>query len=121
MEKTKGQIEDSITKSVISFYRENMGIGPEQAKTYIIEDLVLVRVKGKLSPLEKKLLEDEDGISLIKDIRKKFHELSTKKLGLLIEGITNQKVISSHSDISTKTGEMMNVFVLEKNFEGFFK
>ncbi len=118
---TKGQIEDKITKKTIAFYVENLKSGPKEAKTYIIEDLVIIRIKGNLFPIEERLLDDKNNINLVKDIRKALHEITTDKLGKVIEEITSHKVISSHSDVSTKTGEMVKIFVLEKNYEQEFE
>ncbi len=119
--KSKGQIEDTIAKKVTRFYVNALGIGPRQAKTYIIEDMVIVRLKGKLLPIESKLLEAKRGIELVKNIRQIFHEITTKRLSRIIAKITNHKVVSSHSDISTKTGERMEIFILDANYEDEFK
>ncbi len=119
--KTKGQIEDAIAKKVTKFYVNTLGIGPRQARTYIIEDMIIVRLKGKLLPIESKLLEAARGIELVKNIRQIFHEITTKRLSRIIAKITGHKVVSSHSDISTKTGERMEIFILDINYENEFK
>jgi uncharacterized protein YbcI len=79
--------------------------------------MVIVRLKGKLLPIEEKLLEGEDGVDLVKDIRKKLHAVLTTNLGLIVSSITGHKIISSHSDISTKTGEMLEIFILDSYYE----
>jgi uncharacterized protein YbcI len=112
-----GQIKDSISKQVTKFYVDTIGQGPENTRIYIVEDMVIVRLKGKLLPIEEKLLEGEDGIDLVKDIRKKLHQVLTTNLGLIVSNVTGHKVISSHSDISTKTGEMLEVFILDSFYE----
>jgi uncharacterized protein YbcI len=108
-----GQVEDNISKQVTAFYADTLGHGPKETRVYILEDMVIVRLKGKLSPVEEKLLEGKDGIGLVKNIRKKLHTILTKNLGSIVSDITGHKVISSHSDISTKTGEMLEVFILD--------
>lgn len=112
-----GQIKDNISKQVTRFYVDTIGQGPEETRIYILEDMVIVRLKGRLLPIEEKLLEREDGIGLVKDIRKKLHSVLTTNLGLIVSNVTGHKVISSHSDISTKTGEMFEVFILDKSYE----
>jgi len=79
--------------------------------------MVIVRLKGKLLPIEEKLLEGEDGVDLVKDIRKKLHAVLTTNLGLIVSSITGHKIISSHSDISMKTGEMLEIFILDSYYE----
>ena len=112
-----GQLEDSISKRVTQFYVEALGHGPKETRVYIIDDMVIVRLKGKLLPIEEKLLEREDGVSLVKDIRKVLHETVTKSLSTIVHEVTDRKVVSSHSDISTKTGEVFEVFILDQSYE----
>jgi len=115
--KTQGQIEDSIAKEVTKFYFKNMGVGPRETQVYILRDMVIIRLKGRLLPFEKILLGHAKGISLIKDIRKIIHELTVSGLSEIINKITSHKVISSHSDISTKTGEIVQVYIVDINYE----
>lgn len=114
---TKGQVADTIAKQVIEFYVKTLGVGPKEARAYIVEDMVIVRLKGKLLPIEEQLLGGDQGVELVKTIRKAFHEINTHKLREIIAQITGHKVISSHSDVSTKTGEKFEAFVLDGDFE----
>jgi len=116
-ELTKGQIEDRISKQVTKYYVGALGVGPRETRVYIIEDMVIIRIKGKLLPIEQKLLEYEHGVKLIKNIREILHEITTSGLNNIIKEITHQNVISSHSDISTKTGEIVQIYVLDVNYE----
>lgn len=113
----KGQIEDTISKAVSQFYAENIGHGPKETKVYILADMVIVRLKGELVPLEKKLLEHSGGVAIVKNIREQLHENFTKNLSKIVNQLTGCTVISAHSDISTKTGEMFEVFILDSNYE----
>jgi len=115
--KSKGQIEDAISKEVTKFYVETLGVGPHKTRVYILQDMVIIRLHGKLLPLEQKLLEADRGIELVKDIRKALHEITSHGLNEVIKQITNHNVVSSHSDISTKTHEIMQIFVLDGNLE----
>lgn len=117
MTSTKGQIEDRIAKEVAGFYAKTIGVGPRETRAYIVEDMVILRLQGKLLPFEQKLLEGKDGVNLVKSIRTSLLELLTHHLGPIITSITNHKVISSHGDISTKTGERIEIFVLDTNYE----
>lgn len=114
---TKGQVEDTISKEVAKFYSKALGVGPETTRVYIVEDMVIIRLKGKLFPIEERLLEGKNGISLVKDIRKTLHEVLTNNLSKIVSDITKHSIVSAHSDISTKTGERLEVFVLDKNYE----
>ena len=116
MVKTKGQIEADISEALIKFEKEYMGRGPEETKTYIIEDMILVRLKGVLTPAEKQLTQtsdDKNGRSLIKQIRRELLEKARVLLETIVNDIVGKKVISLHTDISTSTGERIIIFTLE--------
>ena len=114
---TIGQIEDTIAKKVTQFYSQTIGHGPQETRAYVLADMVIIRLKGKLLPLEERLLENKQGVGLVKNIREMLHEVLTKKLNAIVKEITNHQVLSSHSDISTRTGEMVEIFVLDTNYE----
>lgn len=115
--KSKGQIEDALTKRAITFYREVLGVGPKQANTYILNDMIIFRFQTELLPLEKKLLTKKRGVELVKTIRQSLNDTTIEEISKIIKEITGQTVISAHSDISTKTGEILEVFILGENFE----
>jgi uncharacterized protein YbcI len=112
-----GQVKDNISKQITKFYVDTLGRGPKETRVYILEDMVIVRLDGRLSHIEERLLEGKDGVGIVKNIRKKLHAVFTKKLVSLVSDITGHKIISSHSDISTKTGEMFEIFILDTCME----
>ena len=114
---TKGQMEADISKALISFEKEHMGRGPVEAKTYIIQDIVMIRLRGVLTPAERQLVKDESGVQLIKQIRAKLLENSTEILQALILNITGYEVVSFHTDISTRTGERFIIIILADDLE----
>lgn len=116
-ENTKGQIEDALTKRAIIFYREVFGVGPKQARTYILKDMIIIRLQTDLLPVEKKLLTKKKGVELVKNLRQNLHDITIDEISKIIKKITGENVISAHTDISTKTGEIIEIFVLGVNYE----
>ncbi len=110
---TKGQLEDSISKAIIQFEKEFLGRGPEEVKTFVLGDLILVRLKGILSPAEQHLASNHEGKMLVKQVRIQLIEKSRTMLEDIIHNLTHRAVISLHTDISTTTGERIFVFVLD--------
>ena len=118
MAKTKGQMEAEISAAVIKFEKEYMGRGPIEIKTYILNDLVIVRLFKDLTQAELQLAktkEEGKGRELIKQVRIELLEKGRYLLEAVIESITDQKVKSLHTDISTITGERIIIFTLEKS------
>ena len=120
MRMTKGQMEAEISNALIQFEKDYMGRGPQETKAFIIEDMILVRLKGVLTPAEQQLAKNPEGMNLIKKIRSNLLEQGRELVKEVIEKITCLKVISLHTDISTKTGERMIIFTLNENLEDHF-
>jgi uncharacterized protein YbcI len=118
---TKGQMEARIATAITQFEREHIGRGPQEVRTWIIQDLVLVRLKGVLTPAEEKLARDEEGHRLVREVRRQLLEGSRAMYDEMILLLTGVRVVSLHSDISTKTGERIIVFTLSEDLESKLK
>jgi uncharacterized protein YbcI len=115
--RTKGQIEAVISEGIIKFEKDFMGRGPKETRTHILEDMILVRLKGVLTPAEEQLAKTAEGADLLKRTRVQLLENGKLLLKKMILDITGCRVVSLHTDISAKTGERILVFVLNKNLE----
>ncbi|MCG2777363.1 MAG: DUF2294 domain-containing protein [Desulfobacterales bacterium] len=117
---TKGQMEAEISNALISFEKEHMGRGPVEARTHIIQDIVIIRLKGILTPAETHLAKDDEGIHLIKQIRAKLLEKSRGLLEDMITDVTGCTTRSFHTDVSTQTGERFIIITLTEDLERKF-
>jgi uncharacterized protein YbcI len=115
--KTKGEIEAEISEAMVKFEVEYMGRGPKEAQAYLINDMVLVRLKGVLTRAEEQLSKRADGVELIKKVRSTLIENAKAILSQVVGDITGAKVISMHTDISTIAGERVIVFTLDRDME----
>ena len=116
---TKGQIESKISEAISKFEIEQMGRGPEKIRTLIFQDLIIIRLKGFLSPSEKNLAQNKEGVELIKKVRTALFENARVGLEEAIMSVVDANVISTFSDVSTKTGEKIIAVVVDKNIEAF--
>ncbi len=114
---TKGQIEAKISEAVSKFEIEYMGRGPKQIKTIIIQDLIIIRLKGFLSQSEQKLVENNQGIELLKRVRTILFESAREYMQSLIKNVIDVEIVSTHSDVSTKTGEKIIIITVDENLE----
>jgi uncharacterized protein YbcI len=115
--KTKGQIEAEVSDAMVKLQRERTGRGPTQAHTYIVQDMVIVRMQEVLTPAERQLTGKPYGQSLVKQFHQQMHEIARLDLEQIIECHTGCKVASIHSDVSTKTGEQLAIFILDHDLE----
>lgn len=115
MIRTRGQLEAQICEAVVRFEKEFMGRGPLETRAYIIDDMVLVRLKGVLTQAELRLADAGDqknGRELIKRIRIALLEQGRPLLESAVKEIVGVGVKSLHTDISTVTGERVILFSL---------
>ncbi|MGE4358048.1 MAG: DUF2294 domain-containing protein [Candidatus Omnitrophota bacterium] len=119
--RTKGQVEAQISELIIKFEKEYMGRGPTEVKTYILKDMIFIRLKNVLTPAEEQLAKSPEGAELIKKTRMQLLEGWRTLLEKMITEITGYQVKSIHTDISTKTGERVIIFTLDNNLEDSFR
>jgi uncharacterized protein YbcI len=114
--KTKGELEAEISQAIIRFKKEYMGRGPLAVRTYLLDDMALVRLHGVLTQAEQKLAQVEErnrGCDLIKRMRLELIEHGRPLLETVVRDILGVGVVSLHTDISTRTGESVILFTLE--------
>ncbi len=117
LKKTRHQLEAEISDAITHFEKEHMGRGPLETRTYIIEDMVIVRQKGALTKAEHALVKSERNQrarELIKQVRIELIEHGRSLLEDMIKQIMRRKVRSLHTDLSTVTGEKIVVFTLDR-------
>lgn len=115
MAKSKGQLEAEISEALIKFEKEYMGRGPDETRTYFLDDMIIVRLQRVLTLAEKQLAKADEslkGRALVKQVRSELLEKARPLLDKTITDITGRKVISLHTDISTHTGERIIIFTL---------
>ena len=114
---TKGEVEAAIRNAIIKFEQEFMGRGPEDVKAFILKDLVLIRLKGVLTPAERQLANNADGIEMVKAMRQNLIAQGRGKLSEQLSEITGATVLGLFTDIDTQIGERVIVFSLSQDLE----
>ena len=117
MRRRQSRSEAAISDEMMAFQHEFVGRGPDRIKTRIVEDLVIVRSFGVLTPAERQLATSFEGRRLIKAIRQQVLEAGRSLSERIVQKHTEAEVISVHSDILTKSGEWLDVFVLDRSIE----
>lgn len=112
---TRGEVEAALANAIVQFEKEHLGRGPAETRVFIIEDMVLARLRGVLTPAEAKLAQTSEGHALIKQVRRQLLEASRPLLEGMVQEKTGSRVLSLHTDISARTGERIIVFVLAEN------
>jgi uncharacterized protein YbcI len=114
--KTKGEIEAAVSEGMSRFELDYMGRGPKRIQTYLIDDMLVVRLHGVLTAAEQHLVQTlptDKGRDLLKQVRTHLIEVARPLMSAVVEGITGRKVVSLHHDISTITGEEVVIFIMD--------
>jgi len=120
MTKTKAQIEAEISDAITKFEKEYMGRGPLETQSFVIDNMIVVRLKGVLTQAELQLVKatnQERGRNLVKEVRIELLEKGRPLLAAVAESITGLEMVSLHTDISTRTGERLIVFSMSEIIE----
>jgi uncharacterized protein YbcI len=114
---TKGQVEARLSEAISKFEIEQIGRGPEKIRTIIFQDLIIIRLKGFLTTSEKSLAQNKEGVDIIKKMRTAIFENAREELEKAIKSVIDVNVISTYSDVSTKTGEKIIAVVVDRDIE----
>ncbi len=113
--KTQGELEAAICEGISRFEQDYMGRGPKDIRTYLLGDLLVVRLRGVLTAAEQHLvtsLPAEKGRDLLKQVRTHLVETARPVMETMVQEVTGVKVLSLHHDVSTVTGEEVVLFTL---------
>lgn len=108
-------MENAIRNAIIKFEQEFMGRGPDEVRAFIVKDLVVVRLKGVLTPAERQLAKTVEGIDMVKRLRQNLIALGRDKLCEQVSEITGAKTLALFTDIDVQIGERVFVFTVDRD------
>jgi len=115
--KSKGTLEAEISQALTQWEKSYLGRGSVSVKTDILRDMIIVDLRGILTPAEYSLCQNIEGLLSIKENRNGLVESGIEDLKEIIFNITGSTVKSFFTDISTNTGERVMVFKLSEDLE----
>jgi uncharacterized protein YbcI len=118
---SRGEMENAIRNAIIKFEQEFMGRGPTDVRAFIIHDIILIRLKGVLTPAERQLAKSEDGIGMVKQMRQNLIAQGREQLCRDILEITGAEATGLFTDIDTSIGERVIVFSCSQDLESKFR
>jgi uncharacterized protein YbcI len=115
--RTKSEIEGAIRIAIIKFEQEFMGRGPDDVKAFVVRDLVVVRLKGVLTPAERQLAKTVEGVDMVKRLRQNLIAQGRDKLSEQVSEITGAKTIALFTDIDVQLSERVFVFTVDRDIQ----
>jgi uncharacterized protein YbcI len=110
MDKSKGALEAEISKALTHWEKNYLGRGSVSVKSDILRDMIIVSLRGILTPAEYSVCKDREGLLSVKENRNSLVESGVDELKEVILTITGLEVTSFYTDLSTNTGERIMIF-----------
>jgi uncharacterized protein YbcI len=74
-----GQLLSAISNSIVRILREHYGRGPMKAKTYVLDDIIVVVMRGSgFTPLEQTIMDSGEPDRVV-DMRREFQRVMAKR------------------------------------------
>jgi uncharacterized protein YbcI len=109
-----GDIRTAISDGIVALLKDYYGRGPENAKTYVGDDLVVCLLRGGFTRVEQTLLEGGHGDEVIRQ-RMIFQDVMRARFEQVVEDATGRQVIGFMSGNHQDPDMICEVFVLSRN------
>jgi uncharacterized protein YbcI len=114
-----GELLAAISTGIVGNLREHYGRGPMKAKTYAIDDIVVVVMRGSgFTPLEKTIMESDRPDRVIA-MRRDFQRDMADRYKQTIEELTGRKVVAFLSQAHIDPDITIEVFFVDGPLDGF--
>ena len=114
-----GQLLAAISTSVVAILREHYGRGPMKAKTYALDDIIVVVMRGSgFTPLEQTIM-DSGNPDRVVDMRHEFQHMVTGRFTETIERLTDRQVLAFLSQAHVDPDITIEIFFIDAPLEGF--
>jgi uncharacterized protein YbcI len=112
--RTRGQLEAAVSQAVILFKCELTGRGPLDVRTYLLDDVALVRLRGVLTVPEQRLAASpQRGHPLLRQLWQELLEQGRPRLEQAVGEALGVAVRGVYADVNTATNEGLIVMTLE--------
>lgn len=119
--RSKGELEAAIRTAIIKFEQEFLGRGPDDVRAFLVKDLVVIRLKGVLTPAEKQLAKTSEGIDMVKQLRQTLIAQGRDRLCTQMAELTGAKALALFTDIDAHLGERVFVIAFDRDLEAPFR
>lgn len=114
-----GKLLAAISISIVKILREHYGRGPMKAKTYALDDIVVVVMRGSgFTPLEKTIMDSGEPERVIA-MREDFQRVMAGRYRETIENLTGRKVLAFLSQAHVDPDITMEIFFVDGPLPGF--
>jgi uncharacterized protein YbcI len=114
-----GQLLAAISTSIVGILREHYGRGPMKAKTYAIDDIIVIVMRGSgFTPLEQTIMNSGEPDRVVA-MREDFQRVMASRYTELIEELTGRKVVAFLSQAHVEPDITIETFFVDGSIPGF--
>ena len=114
-----GHLLAAISTRIVAILREHYGRGPMKAKTYVLDDIIVVVMRGSgFTPLEQTIMDSGDPSRVIA-MRENFQSVMAARYRETIEELTGRKVLAFLSQAHVDPDITMEIFFVDGPLPGF--
>jgi uncharacterized protein YbcI len=114
-----GHLLSAISTSIVGILREHYGRGPMKAKTYVLDDIIVVVMRGSgFTPLEQTIMDSGQPDRVIA-MREDFQRVMRRRYERSIEDLTGREVLAFLSQAHVEPDITMEVFFVDGRLKGF--
>jgi uncharacterized protein YbcI len=108
-----------VSTGIVALMREHYGRGPMKAKTYALDDIIVVVLRGSgFTALEQTIMDTGDGARVVA-MRENFQEMMASRYKDLIEELSGRNVVAFLSQAHVDPDITMEVFFIDGELPGF--
>jgi uncharacterized protein YbcI len=114
-----GHLLAAISNSIVGILRERYGRGPMKAKTYALDDIVVVVMRaGGFTAAEQTMIDSGEPERVI-GMREDFQRVMAQDYKNAIERLTNRKVLAFLSNAHVEPELTVEIFFVDRPLDGF--
>ena len=118
-DRSGGRLLAAISTSIVGILREHYGRGPMKAKTYALDDIIVVVMRGSgFTALEQTIMDSGEPQRVV-ELREEFQRMMAARYKLTIEELTGRKVVAFLSQAHVEPDITLEIFFIDRPLDGF--
>ena len=114
-----GNLLAAISTGIVSLLREHYGRGPMRAKTYALDDIIVVVLRGSgFTPLEQTIMDSGEPERVVA-MREDFQRVMQERYMGMIRELTGRNVVAFLSQAHVEPDITVEMFFMDGPLPGF--
>lgn len=114
LDQLRRRVEETIGNALTRLMKQQVGRGPENLKVYLIDDMILLRLKNVLTAAEAQVAATPEGRRLVEQFRTSLLDAWRAMLLTLVAQAVGAQVVCIHSDLDTAADHLVIIIVLDR-------